>query len=55
MGGSFDWTKDSEKVIRSLSEKMFAADRVPEMMRKEYRDWFDRMKDVQKRWKRIMQ
>ena len=46
MGGKLDWTKVSEKEIRSLSEKMFDAAKVPEKMRKEYWDWFDRMKDA---------
>lgn len=43
-GGTFDWAKVSETEMRTLSEKMFDAAKVPSTTRQEYWDWYDRMK-----------
>ena len=44
MGGTFDWNKVTEADMKALSEKMFDAADVPADIRKEYWDWFSKMK-----------
>ncbi|POZ60782.1 hypothetical protein [Chromobacterium alticapitis] len=46
MGGVFDWSKVPETNMHSLSEKMFDAAKVPSGTRKEYWDWYGRMRGV---------
>ncbi len=46
MGGKFDWGKVTEDEMRSLSEEMFDAANVPQGIRNQYWEWFDRMKEA---------
>ncbi|WP_287146364.1 hypothetical protein, partial [Aeromonas sp.] len=48
MGGEFDWGKVTEDEAKSLSGKMFDAASVPPNIRKDYWDWYLRMK---KNWR----
>jgi HNH/Endo VII superfamily toxin with a SHH signature len=49
LGGKFDWSKITEEQMRSLSEEMFDASRVPEDVRQEYWKEFEKMKAVMRR------
>ncbi len=44
MGGNFDWARVKEADMRSLSEEMFRAAKVPPTMQEEYWEWFELMK-----------
>ena len=46
MGGGFSWANVSEVDMRVLSEKMFDAAQVPTSKRREYWEWYSRMKTV---------
>jgi len=45
-GGSFDWKNVSASEARNLSEKMFDAARVPSVIRQEYWNSYERMKEA---------
>ncbi|MCD8532303.1 MAG: hypothetical protein LRY66_13385, partial [Saccharospirillaceae bacterium] len=44
MSGTFDWSKVSERQMRSLSENMFDAADIPLNTRQQYWKWYDQMK-----------
>lgn len=44
--GSFDWKNVSASEARNLSEKMFDAARVPSVVRQEYWNSYERMKEA---------
>ena len=45
MEGAFEWSRVSEKEIKSLSNKMFDAAKVPKVIRREYWSQYAKMKD----------